>query len=75
MSQTDTIKERIAYAKLWLGILIVVGIGLIATLISDSVTSPLLRAVLCFGALLPIASAGVYLHIRITRQFRTLGVL
>ena len=72
MSELDVAKEKIAYLKVWLGILVVTDISTFGWLISnvDTATTPLLwAAVIAVVAL----TAGVFLlHRRIDRHIQSL---
>jgi len=72
LSELDVAKEKIAYLKVWLGILVLADISTFGWLISnvDSATPPLLwAAVVAVGAL----TVGiVLLHRRIDRHIQSL---
>jgi hypothetical protein len=72
MSELDVAKERIAYLKVWLGILVVTDISIFGWFVSnlDTVTAPLL-----WGAVIAVVglSAGILqLHRRIARHIESL---
>ena len=72
MSESELVREKIAYLKFWLGVIVAVGVSLVGWLISHLHTSswPLLT----FGviALLPLATGAWVLHKMIQRRIHSL---
>jgi hypothetical protein len=75
MSELDVAKEKIAYLKVWLGILVVTDISTFGWLISniDAVGSLLLWAAIIVAAAL--TASVLLLHRRIDRHIRSLREL
>ena len=72
MSELDVAKEKIAYLKIWLGILAVTDISVFGWLVSSLGTA---TALLLLGAVIAVVAltAGVLLiHRRIERHIRSL---
>ncbi len=72
MSELDIAKEKIAYLKIWLGILLVTDISVFGWLVSSLGTAP---AALLWGAVIAVVvlTACIFLlHRRIERHIRSL---
>jgi len=65
MSELDMLKEKIAYLKLWLGILVMTNISLIGWLVLNYETTKLLLVVSDIAAIVMIAVGILVLHRRI----------
>jgi hypothetical protein len=75
MSELDIAKERIAYLKVWLGILLVTDISVIGWLITNFDTA---SSALSWTAALAVLGLGIgifLLHRRIDRHIESLGPL
>lgn len=75
MSELDVAKEKIAYLKVWLGILVVTDISTFGWLISNVESSTML---LLWAAVIAVAAltAGIFLlHRRIDRYIQSLREL
>jgi len=75
MSELDTLKEKIAYLKLWLGIFVVTDISLIGWLITNYEKAKLLLLVSDIVGLFSISIAIFVLHKRIEREIERLREL
>jgi len=75
MSELDVAKEKIAYLKVWLGILVVTDISTFGWLISnvDTATPPLLWAAVI--AVVALTAGILLLHRRIDRHIQSLRKL
>ena len=75
MSELDVAKEKIAYPKVWLGILVVTDISTFGWLISnvDTATPPLLWAAVI--AVVALTAGILLLHRRIDRHIQSLRKL
>ena len=75
MSDLDVAKEKIAYLKVWLGILVVTDISTFGWLISnvDTATPPLLWAAII--AVVALTAGILLLHRRIDRHIQSLRKL
>jgi hypothetical protein len=68
MAELDRVPERIAYLKLWQGIMVVTNISLIGWLITAAAEAPLRTFALAFGGAIAL-TCGIYaLHMRIDRR-------
>ena len=65
MSELDTMKEKIAYLKLWLGILVLTDISLIGWLVSNYEKAKLIFLVSDIIAIVMISVGILILHKRI----------
>ncbi|NOX75809.1 MAG: hypothetical protein GXP17_04185 [Gammaproteobacteria bacterium] len=75
MSQTDVVKETIAYLKFWLGVMVVSDISLVGWVLSNAGITPDFRA---FGAIIGIGVITVsayFVHRRIEYMISTLKEL
>jgi hypothetical protein len=72
MSELDMLKEKLAYLKLWLGILVVTNISLIGWLVSNYEKAKLLLVVSDIAAIIVIAVGILVLHKRIEREIERL---
>ena len=68
MSELDTMKEKIAYLKLWLGILVVTNISLIGWLVSNYEKAKSLLLISDIIAIVMISIGILMLHKRIERE-------
>ncbi|NKC15150.1 MAG: hypothetical protein GKR94_24050 [Gammaproteobacteria bacterium] len=72
MSQAEVVKEKIAYLKFWLGILVVLGISLVGWLLTNAGTESDLKAGgAAFGAAI-ITVAALFVHKKIEYLISTL---
>ena len=72
MAETDVAKERIAYLKLWLGIIVVTDISLVGWIVSNAGRlNILLFSAACSAAVL-MTTEIVYVHFRIERYIAKL---
>jgi len=75
MSQVDVLKEKIAYLKLWLGIMVVTDISLVGWLLGNYAVANQALIVGDMAAIL-IISFGIYvLHKRIEKEIESLKEL
>ena len=75
MSQLDVLKEKIAYLKLWLGIMVVTDISLVGWLLGNYTAANRLLVVADVAAIFVI-SFGIYvLHERIEKEIERLKEL
>jgi hypothetical protein len=75
MPELDGLKERIAYLKFWLGVVVITDIGLVGWLIAAVDTADALRLLLgIFGVIVLSFSAWV-LHQDIDRHMKQIGRL
>ncbi len=65
MSKVDLAKEQIAYLKLWLGIMVAVGISLTGWLLSNFQSAHWFLVLTDIGALVAIGFGGYAIHKRI----------
>lgn len=65
MSELELIRERIAYLKVWLGIMVVTDISLFGWLITNFGSAPPRIAQGCIAAIIAITAAILGLHVRI----------
>ncbi|MGH8525764.1 MAG: hypothetical protein ACREXY_16640 [Gammaproteobacteria bacterium] len=72
MSELDMLKEKIAYLKLWLGILVVTDISLIGWLVLNYENAKLLLVVSDIAAIIMIAVGILVLHKRIATEIERL---
>ncbi len=75
MSELDSLKEKIAYLKLWLGILVVTDISLIGWLVSNYEKAKLLFLISDIIAIVMISVGMLVLHKRIKREIERLREL
>jgi hypothetical protein len=75
MPELDRLKERLAYAKFWLGIIVVTDIGLLGWLISSADDAQPLRLLLGLLAVMVLSFAGWLLHQQIDRHMERIGRL
>jgi undecaprenyl pyrophosphate phosphatase UppP len=68
MTKIDSVKERVAYLKVWLGIFVVTIISLIGWLVSNYATAKLLLVVFDIVAILILAAAILLTHREINRR-------
>lgn len=72
MSELDLTKEKIAYLKIWLGILVVTDISLFGWLISNLGTASALMMSAGVLATIVITTGVIFLHRRISSQIEYL---
>jgi hypothetical protein len=72
MSELGMLKEKLAYLKLWLGILVVTNISLIGWLVSNYEKAKLLLVVSDITAIIVIAVGILVLHKKIGREIERL---
>ena len=75
MSEIDVAKEKIAYLKIWLGILVVTDISLVGWLTSNIVSA---KTLVLFAGVVAVVAATVgivLLHKRIDRRIESLREL
>jgi len=75
MSELDVAKEKIAYLKVWLGILVITDISTFGWLITNVATAP---ALLLWAAVIAVVAltSGIFLvHRRIDRHIQSLRQL
>ncbi|MBI3783304.1 MAG: hypothetical protein HY270_07875 [Deltaproteobacteria bacterium] len=73
MSKLDKAKERIAYEKFWLGVMVVTDVSLVGWLVSAPGSSPpWYRVVAAVLAVAVITSSGFIVHRRIEKQIDVL---
>ena len=75
MPEIDRLKERLAYAKFWLGIIVVTDIGLVGWLISSVDDAQPLRLLLGLLAVVVLSFAGWLLHQQIDQRMEQIGRL
>lgn len=75
MSKLDLVKEQIAYLKLWLGIMVAVGISLTSWLLSNFQSADWLLVLADIVALLAIGFGGYMVHKRIEAKLEHLEEL
>jgi len=75
MPELDRVKERLAYAKFWLGIVVVTDIGLVGWLISSVDDAQPLRLLLRLLAVIVLSFAGWLLHQQIDQRMEQIGRL
>jgi hypothetical protein len=75
MPELDRVKERLAYAKFWLGIVVVTDIGLVGWLISSVDDAQPLRLLLGLLAVIVLSFAGWLLHQQIDQRMEQIGRL
>jgi undecaprenyl pyrophosphate phosphatase UppP len=68
MTKIDSVKERVAYLKVWLGIFVVTIISLIGWLVANYATAKLLLVVFDIVAILILAAAILLTHREINRR-------
>ena len=75
MSETDVLKEKIAYLKLWLGIMVVTDISMVGWLLSNYTVASWALVVGDVVAI-SVVSCGIYgLHKRIEKEIERLKEL
>jgi hypothetical protein len=72
MSESDLIKEKIAYYKFWLGIMVITDISLFGWLISNFISAPLMIAGGCIMTIYFITGGIVATHRSIERHIEKL---
>ena len=72
MSEADLIKEKIAYYKFWLGIMVITDISLFGWLVSNFISAPLTIVVGCITTIYFITGGIVVTHRRIDRHIEKL---
>ncbi|MBA2408603.1 MAG: hypothetical protein H0V62_02100 [Gammaproteobacteria bacterium] len=72
MSELDLAKEKIAYLKLWLGIMVVTDISLVGWFATNYVEASNLLLILALGGVLVVAYGIYLLHRRIERKIVSL---
>jgi hypothetical protein len=72
MSKLDKAKERIAYLKFWLGVMVVTDISLVGWLLSSGGSAPTHRVVSALVAVVVITGSGFIVHRRVERLIDTL---
>jgi len=75
MTKIDSVKERVAYLKIWLGIFVVTIISLIGWLVSNYATAKLLLVVLDIVAILILLVAILLTHKEINRKINQMESL
>jgi hypothetical protein len=75
MPELDRLKERLAYAKFWLGIIVVTDVGLVGWLISSVDDAQPLRLLLALLAVVLLSFAGWLLHQQIDQRMEQIGRL
>jgi len=75
MTKIDSVKERVAYLKVWLGIFVVTIISLIGWLVSNYATAKLLLLVLDVVAILILLGAILLTHKEINRKINEMESL
>lgn len=75
MPELDRLKERLAYAKLWLGIIVITDISLVGWLISSVDDAQPLRLLLALLGVLLLSFAGWLLHQGIDQRMEQIGRL
>lgn len=72
MSETDVVKETIAYLKFWLGVLVVSDISLVGWLLTNAGKESDLKAAGATLGILIITLAALFVHKRIERLINKL---
>lgn len=67
MSKLDKVKERIAYLKFWLGVMVVTDISLFGWLVSGAVSAPVYKVVGALVSVAVITASGFAVHRRVER--------
>lgn len=75
MPELDRLKERLAYAKFWLGIIVITDIGLVGWLISSVDDAQPLRLLLALLGVILLTFAGWLLHQQIDQRMEQIGRL
>jgi len=75
MTKIDSVKERVAYLKIWLGIFVVTIISLIGWLVSNYATAKLLLVILDVVAILILLVAIMLTHKEINRKINEMESL
>lgn len=75
MPELDRLKERLAYAKFWLGIIVVTDIGLVGWLVSSVDDAQPLRLLLALLGVILLTFAGWQLHQQIDQRMEQIGRL
>jgi hypothetical protein len=69
MSEVDVLKEKIAYLKLWLGIMVVADIGLVGWLLGNYIVANWALINAAIAAIFVISFGTFVLHKRIEKEF------
>ena len=72
MSELDLIKEKIAYYKVWLGIMVITDISLFGWLVSNFKSSPWIIITGCLMAIYVISTGVLVIHHRIESNIEKL---
>ena len=75
MPELDRLKERLAYAKFWLGIIVITDFGLVGWLISSVEDAQPLRLLLALLGVILLSFAGWLLHQQIDQHMEQIGRL
>ena len=75
MSKLDKAKERIAYLKFWLGVMVVTDISLVGWLVSRAVSAPVHRVLGALVSVAVITTSGFAVHHRVERLIEELEEL
>ena len=75
MSKIDKAKERLAYFKFWLGVMVVTDISLVGWLVSSAEAAPIHKVVGAVVAVVVITVAGFIVHRHVKRLIDTLEEL
>jgi hypothetical protein len=72
VSELDVTKEKIAYLKVWLGILVVTDISLVGWFVSNIASANTVALVASVAAVVAVTAGIFILHKRIDRYIRSL---
>lgn len=75
MTKIDSVKERVAYLKVWLGIFVVTIISLIGWLVSNYATAKLILVILDIVAILVLLVTILLTHREINRKIHDMEKL